>query len=206
MNEVIGVDLLSQSLLPAIVDLSEDSKWRVRVAIIEHIPMLAEKLGNSFFSERLNSLCMTWLTDEVYSVRRAAAENLKKLIEIFGDEWSREHIVPRIERMRVDNNYLKRMTALYGIQVISSCLPVEFVENVCISIVLSMAKDPVPNVRFTVAKTLEKLFPVLKCTDSSSEIIGILSLLQNDIDRDVRYFSSHALIEVERVKMTLVVN
>lgn len=44
---MIGVELLSQSLLPAIVDLAEDSKWRVRMAIIEHIPLLAQQLGPS---------------------------------------------------------------------------------------------------------------------------------------------------------------
>lgn len=30
VNEVIGIQQLSQSLLPAIVELAEDSKWRVR--------------------------------------------------------------------------------------------------------------------------------------------------------------------------------
>jgi hypothetical protein len=43
--QVIGVELLSQSLLPAIVELAEDNKWRVRLAIIEHIPALAQQLG-----------------------------------------------------------------------------------------------------------------------------------------------------------------
>ena len=28
LNQVIGIDLLSQSLLPAITDLAEDAKWR----------------------------------------------------------------------------------------------------------------------------------------------------------------------------------
>lgn len=41
VNGVIGVHLLSASLLPAIVDLAEDKKWRVRLAIIEHTPVLA---------------------------------------------------------------------------------------------------------------------------------------------------------------------
>ena len=41
VNEVIGVQQLSQSLLPAIVELAEDSKWRVRLAIIEYMPLLA---------------------------------------------------------------------------------------------------------------------------------------------------------------------
>ena len=43
--QVIGIHQLSQSLLPAIVELAEDPKWRVRLAIIEHMPLLAEQLG-----------------------------------------------------------------------------------------------------------------------------------------------------------------
>jgi serine/threonine-protein phosphatase 2A regulatory subunit A len=41
---VIGIELLSQSLLPAIVELAEDKQWRVRLAIIENIPLLAGQL------------------------------------------------------------------------------------------------------------------------------------------------------------------
>jgi hypothetical protein len=41
---VIGIDLLSQSLLPAIVELASDKQWRVRLAIIENIPLLAAQL------------------------------------------------------------------------------------------------------------------------------------------------------------------
>lgn len=44
VNKVIGIDLLAKSLLPAIVDLSEDRQWRVRLAIIEYIPLLASQL------------------------------------------------------------------------------------------------------------------------------------------------------------------
>jgi serine/threonine-protein phosphatase 2A regulatory subunit A len=44
VNEVIGVQQLSQSLLPAIVELAEDTKWRVRLAIIEYMPLLAGKI------------------------------------------------------------------------------------------------------------------------------------------------------------------
>ena len=33
-----------QSLLPAIVELAEDTKWRVRLAIIEYMPLLAGML------------------------------------------------------------------------------------------------------------------------------------------------------------------
>lgn len=41
---VIGIHQLSQSLLPAIMELAEDPKWRVRLAIIEYMPLLAGQL------------------------------------------------------------------------------------------------------------------------------------------------------------------
>ncbi len=41
---MIGVSQLSQSLLPAIVELAEDGKWRVRLAIVEYMPLLAAQL------------------------------------------------------------------------------------------------------------------------------------------------------------------
>jgi serine/threonine-protein phosphatase 2A regulatory subunit A len=42
--QVIGVSLLSQSLIPAIAQLSDDKRWRVRLAIIEYMPLLATQL------------------------------------------------------------------------------------------------------------------------------------------------------------------
>ena len=59
MNEVIGIKQLSQSLLPAIVELAEDTKWRVRLAIIEYMPLLAGQLVSSFIwhVEKLGAVC-----------------------------------------------------------------------------------------------------------------------------------------------------
>lgn len=68
--QVIGIDLLSQSLLPAIVELAEDRHWRVRLAIIEYIPLLASQLGVGFFDDKLGSLCMQWLNDKVCAAMR----------------------------------------------------------------------------------------------------------------------------------------
>ena len=45
------------------MELAEDSKWRVRLAIIEYMPLLAEQLGVVVFEEKLNQLCMQWLID-----------------------------------------------------------------------------------------------------------------------------------------------
>ena len=55
VNEVIGIRQLSQSLLPAIVELAEDAKWRVRLAIIEYMPLLAGQLVRHVLHTALKS-------------------------------------------------------------------------------------------------------------------------------------------------------
>lgn len=114
---VIGIELLSQSLLPAIVQLAEDKQWRVRLAIIQHLPLLASQLGVQFFDEKLSDLCMGWLGDTVFSIREASTQNLKKLTEVFGVEWANEQIVPKVVAMGGHPNYLYRMTTCFAVSV-----------------------------------------------------------------------------------------
>jgi serine/threonine-protein phosphatase 2A regulatory subunit A len=110
-HPVIGIELLSESLLPAIVELAEDKSWRVRQAIIEYIPLLANQLGKPFFDEQLGNLCMSWLGDTVYSIRESATVNLKKLTDVFGVEWAKTSIVPKAITVRGEV-YLRK--ALYS--------------------------------------------------------------------------------------------
>ncbi len=79
---MIGIELLAQSLLPAIEELSEDKHWRVRLAIIEHIPLLASQLGADFFVEKLGPQVMRWLEDQVASIRDAATRTLQKIAQV----------------------------------------------------------------------------------------------------------------------------
>ncbi len=95
-----------QSLLPAIVELAEDTKWRVRLAIIEYMPALAGQLGQEFFDQKLRGLCMGWLNDHVYAIREAATLNMKKLVEKFGSAWAEQAIIPMILVMARNKNYL----------------------------------------------------------------------------------------------------
>jgi hypothetical protein len=114
---VIGIQLLSENLLPAVVELAEDRSWRVRQAIIDYIPLLATQLGRPFFDEQLGNLCMAWLGDTVYSIREAAILNLRKLTEVFGVEWARTTIVPKVIGMGQHPSYIFRMTTVQAITV-----------------------------------------------------------------------------------------
>lgn len=103
-----------QSLLPAIVELAEDSKWRVRLAIIEYMPALAGQLGQEFFDQKLRKLCMDWLSDHVYAIREAATLNTKKLVERFGSGWAESTIIPSVLVMARDKNYLHSECSLFN--------------------------------------------------------------------------------------------
>lgn len=199
---IMSIEKLSSELLPAIVDLAEDKNWRVRLAIIERIALLAMQLGKQFFEDngKLGELCIIWLGDCVFSIRGAAITNLKKLTEIFGVDWAKRHIVPQVLDMYdKSSNYLLRMTALHAIGVLSQVVAVETVEEMFLPIVTERAsRDPVPNVRFCSAKTLNLVIPFVRQDVRESKIRPcLLSLTDaNEKDTDVNYFAQQALTKL----------
>lgn len=196
------MELLSQSLLPAISELAQDTKWRVRLAVIENMPMLGKQLGVQFFNEKLIGLTLGWLADTVFSIRKAAATNLRYLADIFGEEWACAHVVPRIKEMQSNAAFSKRLTALFAVQVLltkderRSAPSRGMVADALLPMVLNLASDPVPNIRFNVAKTLVQVSILFKQDFGSAppqELALVLSKLATDLDRDVRYHAEVAI-------------
>ncbi|RHY25837.1 hypothetical protein DYB32_008052, partial [Aphanomyces invadans] len=198
VNDVVGIDQLSQSLLPAIVQLAEDRQWRVRLAIIEFIPTLASQLGVLYFEEHLMEMCMGWLCDVVFSIREAATLNLQRLAQHFGVAWTQNHIVPRIVSMHVNANYLYRMISLHAAKVLAPLLTSDQIQQSILPLVLQLASvrhlcDPVPNIRFNVAKALETMSGQLDSAAKEAHVVPALHTLTNDPDGDVQYFAGRAL-------------
>lgn len=44
LHRVIGIKYMSQSVLPVLVELAEDSQWRIRVATIKYLPVLVAEM------------------------------------------------------------------------------------------------------------------------------------------------------------------
>lgn len=192
----------------------------MRQAIIEYIPLLANQLGVQFFDEQLGNLCMSWLGDNVYSIREAATVNLKRLTEVFGVEWARNAIVPKVLQMGGHPNYLYRMTTIFAITVryslrifldghaelrphgfhlqsLAPSLTTEVIRENVLGTVLSLVTDPIPNIRFNVAKALEVLAVTLAASPEGKDlahgrIVPAVQTLRSDSDPDVRYFAGKA--------------
>ena len=94
VNEVIGIRQLSQSLLPAIVELAEDAKWRVRLAIIEYMPLLAGQLVRAQAlarpSARGGGWCsQTWGLCQGPGAREGPVEGVRAVVGVKGREGKR---------------------------------------------------------------------------------------------------------------------
>ena len=59
--------------------------------------------------------------------------------------------------------------------------------------VLALAQDGVANVRFNVAKSLQKVGPVLDQATLQGQVKPCLERLQKDQDVDVRFFAGEAV-------------
>ena len=175
------------------MDLAADKTWRVRLAIISEIPRLASDLGVGFFDDKFCNLCLTWLSDDCSSIRVAAAENLKHLSKLFGEDWMLERIMPTIQELRVNQSYLRRLTCLVSAGKIAESVPAGVVSSSIVPVITGMAGDAVPNIRFNVAKTLASVGRLVGKDKFEAEIMPTLKTLEEDEDRDVVWFAKESI-------------
>jgi serine/threonine-protein phosphatase 2A regulatory subunit A len=143
----------------------------MKKSVIEQFPMLARQLGEAFFNEKLNPICIDWMKDPIYTIREASLENIKQLTIVFGTPWALKNILPKLIGLHTESNYLHRLTSLFGIATLSEQLqqlPAETTKKMIMPVFNILLKDPVPNVRMNVAKTISKLYPSVKSTKEIS--------------------------------------
>lgn len=100
----------------------------------------------------------------MYAIREAATVTLRRLAEKFGAPWACEMILPKVNELAEDSNYLHRMTCLFCYNTLAQAVGKDNVVNKIFPVLKKMAEDTVPNVRFNVAKTLGVVGKVLDQT------------------------------------------
>lgn len=83
-------------------------------------------------------------------------------------------------------------------------LDIDALRSLVIAAVVQLASDPIPNIRFNVAKALEVLSTVLSAQSGGRELVQQTILpplvrLKDDTDADVRFFATKALEIAEPV-------
>ncbi|CAN7008364.1 unnamed protein product [Brassica rapa subsp. trilocularis] len=131
------------------------------------------------------------LFGKVYSIREAAANNLRRFAEEFGPEWAMQHLVPQVLDMVTNPHYLHRMMVLRAISLMAPVMGSEITCSKFLPVVAEASKDRVPNVKFNVAKLLQSLIPIVDQSVVEKTIRQCLVDLSEDPDVvDVRYFAN----------------
>ena len=202
---VLGLERLAQSILPAVVQLAQDRQWRVREAVIEHLPTLVGHLGAAFYDQHLGALCQRLLDDPVHAVRRAAAANVRALCEAFGLDWALWRIVqPALAGLGAAPCYLRRVGVAHLVATLLPCLrPAEPVHRDALlhhllPALQGLAADPVPNVRLVCARTAALLAPFFPGAPELRKATAAMLLpLHDDADFDVQYYAKRAQAVME---------
>ena len=171
--------------------------FRIRLAIIEQTPLLAKQLGKDFFTDKLSSVCVNWLGDDIATIREAATKNIQELTALFGTDWACECLLPAIDDIRQNSSYLRRLTAVRACGRMAIEMDSSVAQTEVLPIVLEMATDTVANIRFNVARSLEEIGPICEPGVYQQQILPILSLLQDDPDRDVRFYAEKTAHKLE---------
>jgi hypothetical protein len=119
--------------------------------------------------EKINPICVGLIKDPIFTIRDTALKNFAALIGIFGAPWIQHNILPSLMACKDENNYLHRLTCLFGIAMLGPKLPIEVTRKVFVPVLLHMHTDKVANVRMNVAKAINALIPVCKGTVDVTE-------------------------------------
>lgn len=197
---VIGIDQLHQTLLPAISKLSTDPQWRVRRDVIEHMPSLARLLGRDRFDAGMVELVLSWLDDPVWEVRRVASKCIAQIVAGFHQQNEEGHdpnaewlfapghggrLAPRLLALAQHPNYLRRQILVRTIEEVATVIGVPLTAQYLLPTLTSLARDPIANVRFAVAKAFEHILPPMLLAAASSPSPSSVSASSNVMMEDV---------------------
>lgn len=146
-------------------------------------------------------MTISWLNDVVFVVRETAVDSIKRIIQQFGSEWAvSSGFLEGLLEFAQHRNYLRRVTFLIALGNLSPVLDPKALQSHIIPALEKLSSDPIANVRFNVAKTIEETIPILTASEESrlketigTTIIPMLQQLQRDADADVRDFATRTL-------------
>ena len=190
LNKVIEINNIIESIMPSIKEISANKSWRVRIQIMEIIPVLAKLFNQQIFMNHIFPICITSLTDSVFSIREAACKLFVVIYEDVKNDEFEKKLLEKLNELCQSTSYLLRNTVLVYIKLfiekLDNKLYLDFFEKKLAGIVLMLSKDKIANVRISCGYVWNKIKDV-KFKDSriNNEINNVVEILKKDTDSDV---------------------
>ena len=188
LNEVVNIDNYVQGIIPSLIEISDNSNWRVRCQVEETIPVFARIVKRKLFLESIMPICIKWLTDPVYAIRERSCKIMKRLYDIYKGEDFEKKLLNKISSMSKNDSYLIRITAVLLIkEFLVNEYELDFMEKRLFPYISKLSNDKIPNVRQACCSIIKKLARLSKNKDVIKECKSIIDELKQDKDIEVVY-------------------
>lgn len=203
--EILPIDVRQDCfpyILQGLLDTENERNWRYRDLLSEQLILLCDQYDCQFIAEHISPVAVKLAHDRVAQVRETSSRLIGIILQKFDHSQPRscaELLSQLRKHFACSDRWLLRLLYvkqcdmfLQEKRVNPSVFAVE-----CIPSLISLSRDEVPNIRMAVGKLLHQ---TLSNTDYfsvnrhfSNKIHSTIQTLQNDSDRDVRYFSGGIL-------------
>ena len=188
LNEVVNIDNYVQGIIPSLIEISDNSNWRVRCQVEETIPVFARIAKRKLFLESIMPICIKWLTDPVYAIRERSCKIMKRLYDIYKGEDFEKKLLNKISSMSKNDSYLIRITVVLLIkEFLVNEYELDFMEKRLFPYISKLSNDKIPNVRQACCSIIKKLARLSKNKDVIKECKSIIDELKQDKDIEVVY-------------------
>ena len=190
LNKVIEINNIIESVMPSIKEISANKSWRVRIQIMEIIPVLAKLFNQQLFMNHIFPICITSLTDSVFSIREAGCRLLVTIYkDVKNDEFEKK-LLEKLNELCNSTSYLLRNTVLvyikFFIEKLGEKMYFDFFEKKLLGIVLMLSKDKIANIRISCGFIWNKIKDIkFKDSKINNEISNTVDTLKKDEDNDV---------------------
>ncbi|XP_063441439.1 serine/threonine-protein phosphatase 4 regulatory subunit 1-like isoform X4 [Mytilus trossulus] len=189
------------SKMDSFMSLDNHKNWRFRFELAEQLISITELFSATEVSQYVLPLGLALCEDRVSEVRRMAfslmSVIMRKLSTDDDDKLMEGLLNQLVNLFAKSNKWLGRQIFAQLTQAIIdyNAVPLNRLVTIILPGLFALSTDSVPNVRISVAKALSqslmnKGFFFTEKNPCCEELKKVIEQLQNDQDRDVRYFSS----------------
>lgn len=193
LSRQLGVDFFNTQLRGLCLAWLSDPVYSIREAATLNLRKLTEIFGSEWAADKILPEVLEGVHAESVPRSATAATPPQDPSSVAEEEGTGEGDSPFQQ-----TGYLRRMTTVLALATLVPVLSRETIESKVLPAVHGLVNDPIPNIRFNVAKCLEALVPVVKGGQAlqgpvADKLKPMLGQLEQDSDADVRFYASRAL-------------
>ena len=142
--------------MPAVLQLSNDKTWRIRISVVSFFPKLARLLDRETFSQKVEQQLVNMMMDPVFAVREEAAKSVIELSKSPYDRaWLDALITQKVDEFSRSQTFMIRIHAIHLMNMMRPHISTSIISQKFGPVFIKLASDPVPNIRFNVSKSIK---------------------------------------------------